>query len=146
MPNKPENYGCDGPNSTYDELCDMWYEWIHCKDLEDGKGLNSRGLVSSQLDPTLDEMLEQEITEERCAKSQRVAAMKMYLKSPECLSDGVAGCVTPAPTPAPTALPTNDPTPAPTPPPTPKPEEVDVSECRLEAMAALTLWLISALQ
>jgi hypothetical protein len=145
MPNKPENYGCDGANSTYDELCDMWYEYVHCKDLADGKTVGA-GLTSDQTEPTLQEMLDLEITEERCAKSQRVAAMKMYLKSPECLSDGVAGCVTPAPTPAPTALPTNDPTPAPTPPPTPKPEEVDVSECRLEAMAALTLWLISALQ
>jgi len=141
MPDNPGNYGCDGADSTYDELCDVWYEWVHCKDLEDGKGLNSRGLTSPQTDKTLDEMLAIEITEERCAGSQRVTAMKMYLKSPDCLIDyppPAGDCVTPAPTPAPTAIPTNE--------PTLKPEELDVSECRLQAMAALTLWLISVLQ
>jgi hypothetical protein len=151
MPDNNDNYGCDGTESTYDEQCDLWYEWVNCKDLQDGKGLNSRGLTSPQTDggKTLDEMLALEITEERCAKSQRVAAMKLYLESPQCLIDyppPAGDCVTQAPTPTPTALPTNAPTPAPTPPPTPKPEEIDVSECRVEAMAALTLWLISALQ
>merc|ERR1719506_3082841 len=109
MPNTLANHGCDGAKSTYDELCDIWYEWVHCKDLEDGKGLNSRGLTSPQTEPSLDAMLAQEITEVRCAMSQRVAAMKMYLKSPQCLIDyppPAGDCVTPASTATPTPLPT----------------------------------------
>jgi hypothetical protein len=123
MPDINENYGCDGANTTYDEHCDFWYVWSHCKDLEDGKVVGE-GLTSTQAKPTLAEMLAAEITAEECGASQRVGAMKMYLASPEYKSD------------FPVAAAATD-----------KKEEVsELSKCRLEAMAALMVWLITVRQ
>jgi hypothetical protein len=118
MPDINENYGCDGANTTYNEQCDMWYEYTNCKDLE--AGTLGEGLTSTQVNPTLEEMLEMEITAATCAGSQRVAAMNMYLASPEFEADF--------------ATTTADPV-----------ADTD-SNCRIEATAALIVWLISVLQ
>jgi hypothetical protein len=72
------------------------------------------------VNPTLEEMLEMEITAATCAGSQRVAAMNMYLASPEFEADF--------------ATTTADPV-----------ADTD-SNCRIEATAALIVWVISALQ
>jgi hypothetical protein len=134
MPDIPENHGCDGADSTYNVKCDWWYVYTNCKDLEEGKELTVP-------DAAIRPHFAVEITEEQCRSgtgSQWVAAMKMYLASPEYLDDFPPP--TPAPTtPAPTAVPTAAPT-------TPAPDESSESNCRLEAMAALTVWLISVLQ
>jgi hypothetical protein len=139
MPDIPENHGCDGADSAFDVKCDWWYVWSNCKDLEDGKTL-------TDIDEVKRPHWASEITADECDHgkgAQWVAAMKMYLASPEYDVDFPA---TSAPTPAPT---TAAPTPLPTAAPTTATTTTDVSEestCRLEAMAALTVWLISVLQ
>jgi hypothetical protein len=136
MPDIPANKGCDGANSTYDVMCDMWYMWTNCKDLEDGKTLTT---PAEAINPHF----ALEITKEKCDSSQWVAAMKMYLKSSDYSVDF------PPPTDAPTDAPATD---APTAgaaaaATTAKPDAVEEqSNCRFEAMAALTVWLISVVQ
>jgi hypothetical protein len=138
MPDTPENHGCDGADSTYNVKCDWWFVYTNCKDLEDGKELTG-------IDEAKRPHFETEITVQQCKSgivSQWVLAMKKYLASQDYLDDF------PPPTPAPTTP--APPTPAPTAAPaTPAPTEAPVSEesyCRLEAMAALTVWLTSVLQ
>jgi hypothetical protein len=145
MPDKYENLGCDGANSTYNVKCDMWYAWTNCKDLEDGINLTIP-------DENIRPHFLREITEHQCnsgSAAQWVAAMKMYLASPEYALDfpPPTAAPTPAPaTPAPTsAAPTPKPTAAPATATTAAPTAVE-SNCRHEAMAALTVWLMSVLQ
>jgi hypothetical protein len=140
MPDIPENLGCDGANTTYNVKCDWWYMWSNCKDLEDGKDLTVP-------DEAISPHFALEVTQDKCDENQWVAAMKKYLASPEYDVDF------PPPTDAPTAMPTPKPTAAtaaPTPAattPAPTTAVVDTeSNCRLEAMAAFTVWLISVLQ
>jgi hypothetical protein len=145
MADIPANRGCDGANSTYNVKCDWWYMWANCKDLEDGKNLT----VPPEAERTAPHMAK-EITADQCSQSQWVAAMKKYLASPEYDVDF------PPPTDAPTAMPTPKPTTtaAPTPAPaTPAPtsavadvQDSSDSNCRLQAMAALAVWLMSVLQ
>lgn len=76
MPDIPANYGCDGANSTYDELCDMWYLISHCTDLRAGNDLGA-GHTGATL-----EMIQDEIDEETCDSSLHVAAYEKYLAYP----------------------------------------------------------------
>jgi hypothetical protein len=144
MPDIPENYGCDGANSTYNVKCDMWYVYTNCKDLyEDGKNLTVP-------DEAINPHFANEITKEICDSSQWFAAMEKYLASPEYLVDFPPPTAAPTPAPATPAPTSAAPTPTPTAAPdasktTAAPTAVE-SNCRLEAMAALTVWLISVLQ
>jgi hypothetical protein len=72
MPDIPANYACDGANSTFNEVCDMWYLISHCADLKSGKELGA-GFTGDTL-----AMIQKEITEETCDMSLHVAAYKMY--------------------------------------------------------------------
>jgi hypothetical protein len=154
MPDIPENHACDGDASSYNVNCDWWYMYTNCKDLEEANW-NATKLTAP--DAAIRPHFETEITEAECTVGGGrtttgalwVAAMKIYLASPEYLEDfpPPTDAPTAVPTPPPTAKPTAAPaTPAPT---TPAPTEAPVSEesnCRLEAMAALSVWLISGLQ
>jgi len=128
MPDVPANLGCDGANSTYDVMCDMWYMYTNCKDLEDGKDLT---VPDEKINPHF----ALEVTQEKCDASTWVAAIKMYLKSSDYEADF------PPDTVAPTAAATTA-----KPEPEKEKEQIQESSCRLDAIAALTVWLISALQ
>jgi len=139
MPDTPENHGCDGAATEYDVKCDMWYVWSNCKDLEeDGNVTIGVGGIDAAKRPHWD----LEITTIECDSgrgAQWIAAMRKYLAGPDYLIDF------PPPTSTPTPKPTAT-TAAPTPKPTAALVSDEESNCRLEAMAALTVWLISVLQ
>jgi hypothetical protein len=143
MPDIPENHGCDGAATEYDVKCDMWYVWSNCKDLEEqGNVTIGVGGIDAAKRPHWAE----EITTTECDSgrgAQWIAAMRKYLAGPDYLIDFPPPTSTP--TPKPTPKPT-DTTAAPTPTPTAAIVSDEESTCRLEAMAALTVWLISVLQ
>jgi len=66
MPDLPQNYGCDGPNSTYTPTCDMWFMTVHCKALAAGEAAFS-----------------DEITESNCVMSKQYAAYVKYENEPD---------------------------------------------------------------
>jgi hypothetical protein len=71
MFDEPQNWGCDGANSTYTPHCDMWFMAKHCEAFETGTPL-------TPADDKANATILKDIGEEQCGNSRYVNAYQTY--------------------------------------------------------------------
>jgi hypothetical protein len=78
---KPENYACDGANSTYTPHCDMWFMVNHCAQFDPATGKvgganNDTYLAGYDADAKM--MIDRDVNEDSCGRSRYIHAYQTY--------------------------------------------------------------------